>query len=563
MIWGNSRCVDFAKRCKFASHVSAELNISARISYAQCRRYFSTACRSNRLFLSTAVAERFSVPLTLADVHLRDEQLPFAYAFRHELDSDKLISSLKEVLRRYPILGATVDFSPGNIPTLDCDINDTVPISFGNSELTLDQWLTQKRSGKMQHVGWQSGGGAPTLSPLFDDLISSKRDAAGNIDPTHITKENIATVRITYFKDAGTAIGINISHMLGDANSCFRICQVWGRAMRGLSHPLGASNNRAEATLTGMVSPDLASLLNLRVERSSRVDEYIENIPLYNKITSYMNGIINIEDAGIRMEADVDCRESSSGICHEYALLEFSQELLHAMKLYGMIHCELKKSPHSDTGTFVSTNDMITAMGWMIKRCIAEKPEWSLSMVVNLRSRGGIDAFSCLEDSSIGEGVFGNALTSVVVKFPPSADKDLTMDQICNAAIAIRQSLTNNMANVKDLQALSRSGRAGQMANQGACFSSTSWMQFRLCDIRFSEGHESGCLGGFYGRPSYPLPTGETYSSINVPSCNGGCTYKLLAPSRKVQSILSLHQSISVQFLTWAREKRKSENQCF
>ncbi|KAL3808797.1 hypothetical protein ACHAXA_011181 [Cyclostephanos tholiformis] len=113
--------------------------------------------RAGRIFLSTSVVSGFRVPLTLADVHLRHEHLPFLYVFRSNLDPDRLISSLSEVLRRYPILGATVvGLSPppendgrlwgaGGVcdivsPALVCDAGNTVPVSFDSIDMTLDQW---------------------------------------------------------------------------------------------------------------------------------------------------------------------------------------------------------------------------------------------------------------------------------------------------------------------------------------------------------------------------------------------------------------------------------------
>ncbi|KAL7479676.1 hypothetical protein ACHAW6_005413 [Cyclotella cf. meneghiniana] len=515
-------------------------------------RYLSSDFhKPTRIFLSTHVTEKISVPLTLADVYLRDEQLPFAYAFRDTLNSQNLISSLKEVLRRYPILGATADFSPGKVPTLDCNVHDVVPMSFGESDLTLDQWLVHERSGQMQHVGWQSGGGAPTLSPLFDDLITSKWDELeGNTNPESTCiyrKEYVATVRVTYFRGTGTAIGINVNHMLGDANSCFRICQVWGRAMRGLTHPMGASNDRAAATLTGMISPEMASLLNLNGDQTSGVDQHSRIISFFDKISSHWDECIGVRTTNCTDEERIKSSERE----HEYARLEFSEELMQAMKSFGMIHCGLEKSHDSDHGRFVSTNDMITAMGWLIKRHVARKPEWNLSMVVNLRNRGGIDGFGSLENSSIGEGVFGNALASVIAKLPPSSNEDISMAQVCDAAVAIRKALNKKLAKVEDLQILSRSGRAVNASYQGECFSSTSWMQFPLWHISFNDNHQSGGLHGFYGRPSFPLPVGDTYSSINVPRQGGECTYNLLAPSRQVQSILALHRSLAAEFLRW------------
>ena len=175
---------------------------SSSSSSSSSSRNIGVRRRTSRIFLSTSVVETFRVPLTLADVHLRREQLPFLYVFRSTLDPDRLVSSLREVLGRYPILGATVvgvhprptpgggGFGGGGwlLPALECDAGDTVPVSFDDSDMTLDQWqgLEEGRSGggTMQHAGWRAGGGAPTISPLFDDLRwrgrgRAARDAAG------------------------------------------------------------------------------------------------------------------------------------------------------------------------------------------------------------------------------------------------------------------------------------------------------------------------------------------------------------------------------------------------
>jgi len=514
---------------------------------AYLQRRFSSASTTvqpnRRVFLSTSCTKRFTVPLTLTDIHLRNEQLPFAYVFKETLDQHKLVSSLKEVLKRYPILGATPTFSPGNVPMLVCDIGDDVPMSFGGSDLTLDQWLADKRSGQMQHVGWQSGGGAPTLSPLFDDLISARWIAP----PSEGKKEHMATIRVTYFKDSGTAIAINLSHMLGDANSCFRLCQVWGREMRGLKHPTGASNIRADATLTGMITPELASMLNL--DTNCTFKESSEILPFLTEISSYVNDFIGINSSGSGA-----AKVGNSHVDHEYARIELSTELLHAMKSYG----KFQSGSEPDHNSFVSTNDMITAMSWLIKRRISNRHDWNLSMVVNLRNRGGIHAFSCLEDSSVGIGVFGNALTCVVAKLPHSSGTNLiSMTEIYQAAVSIRKALIEKMAIVEDLQIQSRNGTAAASQNQDACFSSTSWMQFPLWDICFEDdGKRLGHLHGFYGRPSFPLPYGDMYSSINIPNRDSGCILQILAPKRQVQSVLALNRGISAEFLNWAQSQR-------
>ena len=115
---------------------------SSSSSSSSSSRNIGVRRRTSRIFLSTSVVETFRVPLTLADVHLRREQLPFLYVFRSTLDPDRLVSSLREVLGRYPILGATVVGvhprpTPGGggfggrgwlLPALECDAGDTVPV---------------------------------------------------------------------------------------------------------------------------------------------------------------------------------------------------------------------------------------------------------------------------------------------------------------------------------------------------------------------------------------------------------------------------------------------------
>lgn len=202
-----------------------------------CRSFSSSSNSSHqtmigrRLFLSTNVVTPFRVPLTIADMHLRHEHLPFLYVFRSTLDQTKLISSLIEVIKRYPILGATVDlhsndaYNRRRMPALECNVGNTVPMSFGTSDMTLEEWRREKRSGRVQHANWRGGGGAPRISSLFDDLSPTRWDEG---DEGERKVDLVSTVRITYFKDYGTAVGINISHLLGDANSCFRFCQVRG-----------------------------------------------------------------------------------------------------------------------------------------------------------------------------------------------------------------------------------------------------------------------------------------------------------------------------------------------
>ena len=528
-------------------------------------------------FISTSVTEPFAVPLTLSDVQLKGEQLPFAYAFKETLDYQRLIDSFGEILRRYPILGSRTDFAAGKIPTLQCSKDDNVSMSFGESTNSLEDWIAMKRSGELQHDDWFGGGGAPLLSPLFDDLVSDRwvdRENMSKVDQTETSeRDSLATVRITYFAGGGTAVCINISHLLGDASSCFRIAQAWGREMGGLDHPIGASNDRASATLAGMVSPEMADILNLGVGPRTDTNQTNTSQTMASLFRAFdyierslgVNDQVKEADEGNTTEYKSDAPLSTG---HEYVRLKFSEELLQAMKAFGMAHCAFAKSKSNDgkiEAPFVSTNDMITAFGWMMKRYTSEERQWNISLVVNLRNRGGIDEFSNVRESSGQSGTFGNALTSIVAELPRSIGKTTSLDEIGDAALAIRHALEERMRDVPDLLALSQAGKASQAQDQMSCFSSTSWRQFPLWEINF--GGDGKCsrptdapaepLFGFYGRPSYALPVGDTYSSILVPSQCGGCTYKLLAPSRQVLSILTLHSDLSAMFLSWAKSRNR------
>ena len=564
---------DGIKRCLLATISRQEVKVGKKnLGHATNSRIGRIRPRQ---YISTSVTEPFTVPLTLSDVYLKDEQLPFAYVFRETLDSQRLIDSFGEILRRYPILGSQKDFTAGKIPTLQCSKGDNVTMSFGESKDTLEDWIESKKSGKLQHDDWYEGGGAPVLSPLFDDLVSNRWADYKTMSMAEQAEANetegLATARITYFSGGGTAVAINISHLLGDASSCFRIAQAWGREMRGLDHPTGASNDRASATLTGMVSLEMADALNLGTEpqiarNSGQPPESLFSAFEYLKTTLGMSKQTSNEGERSHSKCKDD-EPISEG--HEYVRLHFSQDLLQAMKCFGMEHCEILPRPdgedHKLEAPFVSTNDMITAFGWMIKRHISTEREWNISMVVNLRNRGqvdgqgGVNDFSSVRDGDGSDGTFGNALTNIVAELPKSDEQTISMEEVGDAALAIRNALQTRMGDVHELLALSQSGNAAHAQSQGSCFSSTSWRQFPLWDINFGRVDATDVPGepmlAFYGRPSYALPAGDTYSSVIVPSQCGGCTYKMLAPSRQVQPILKLHSDLSQLFLSWAKSQ--------
>jgi len=548
-----------------------------------------------RKCLSTSVLKPFSVPLTLADVHLRNEQLPFAYFFRKKLSPDQLVDSLKEILKRYPLLGANANFN--SIPSVDCHPDDTVPISFSNSTLTLTEGMNEMKEGKQQHI---HGTGLLTLMPLFDDLSAQKwNDNNDDDDDNYLQKEEemtrfqyLSTIKVTYFAGGeGTSLGINLSHLLGDTNSCIRIAQCWGREMRGLRHPKGASNSRFNAACAGMITHEQADILGLNDNTKNtnsikKCHHDVDGGGLLSTILSSSRSMFrnfsfdetqnksNNQEEGKNILGQCSSHNNNKANNHEYIRLKFSPKLLKAMKLYGMTHAitttksnKNKKGAMDEEENFVSTNDMVTAYSWLMKRHLSGKLDYGMSMVINLRGRCGVDAFSDIKDDTGKNGIFGNAITNVIAEIPTQnnnnggmKDEDGMLFQIGTAALLIREALNDGIQNIPDNLTLSRLGKRNAIiSSQNQSFSTTSWGQFPLWDIIKFSNSDEGRLIGFHGQPAYPLPSGDTYSSVLVPERCGALLCQILAPSQKVEEALSFHQKVSTQFLEWKKKNQKLE----
>ena len=455
--------------------------------------------------IPTGLDEPLAVPMTLIDVHLRDEQLPFCYFFHETLDAHLLQASLEKLLKQYPILGGTLNLHTGAI---DLRPGDSVPFSFVESDKSMQDLLQTVP----QHL--HRGGKHPQLLPLFDSLAD----------------DSLASVRVTHFKGGGTALGVNLSHALADAASCVRFVQCWGRVMQSLRYPPSASNERATATCSGMISPQLLDVMNL-------VDEPPHWLAAYMPWTEKVDTIVPMVD-----ESSLDT--------HEYVSLTFSPQVLKAMKAYGMAQCN---------GTdFVSTNDMVTAFGWLMKRQLSGQPEWNMSMVLNLRGRSGVDDFSDITDSNGSKGVFGNGISNVIATLPGTVPGRVELEHIGIAAVTIRAALTAGLSEIPNRLALSKMGKQQATSSSSiGSFAFASWQHFPVWDISFS----SMGLAGFHGHPSHPLPMGDTYSSIIVPRHCGGHTYQLLAPTAKSEEAKSFHEHTCSLFLQWYDEHTKKQEE--
>lgn len=507
------------------------LQLATRRRFECCRRnqsamrHFSSSASNTerRRNVTTNVQDAFTIPMTLVDVHLRDEQLPFAYFFHETLDTVQLESSLSRVLESYPILGGKVNLTSG---VIECHPKDSVSLSFTQSKLTLPEWLEEAPSQRMT-----PGRPAQVLSPLFECLKHTE-NAQG--EPSS-EKNTLASIRVTHFEGGGTALGVNLSHAVADAASCVRFVQCWGRAMQGLSFPT-ASNQRSHATCSGMLSPELLDMMDLNDVRKQ------QQWSLATMLLAL--GIEWSDDKQVEAKDDVVVVANTEKDTHEYISLTFSPELLKAMKAHGMAHCT------NGTGEveFVSTNDVLTAFGWMMKRRLSRNAAANMSMVVNLRGRSDVDNFSHIDDADGSDGVFGNGISSIIATLP--AGNDIELDDMSAAAVTIRLALTEGISDIPDRLLLSRRGRpATDVSSSMGCFSFTSWQHFPLYDISFSS--EGGELAAFRGHPSHPLPEGDTYHSIIVPEKCGSHTYQLLAPSSKVQEAEEFHNEIRSLYLEW------------
>ena len=268
-----------------------------------------------------------SVPMSLNDVYVIDEQLPYAYFFKERLCDETLQSSLERVLKHFPVLGGRLSLDSLSI---ELDSNDTVPFAVGTTEICADEWI------RMRHESPEN------LLPLFDPL---PRDPWNSPSP-------LARVRVTHIgENEGTVIGVNISHAAADGASCIDFMYCWGREHRHLRYPT-PSNDRSLATTNGMLTPSHKDLLNLGQQ---------EQTPSALGILS--SQILGFSSAILSGTSTPDSSESSnSPVEHEFVLLRFTPELLKAMKKYGANQCSDRESGTSDDEhpSFVSTNDLVT-----------------------------------------------------------------------------------------------------------------------------------------------------------------------------------------------------------
>lgn len=330
--------------------------------------------------------------------------------------------------------------------------------------------------------------------------------------------------------------------MLGDTASCIRFAECWGKTH---SQELFSSPcfDRSYLSCSGMMSEDISDSLNL--DTKARESSWWDDIFASNDEKSK-----SLEDT-----SQVD-----HGFDHEYVRLSFSSKVLGAMKDHAMEICE----PDS----FISTNDTIMAASWMFKRALSKANDSNLSIVVNLRGKCGIDDFDRLtidQKPNSGEpsntGLYGNGITNIVASHPPTASSDyISMSDIANASISIRQTLIEGLEEIPSLICHSRIGAPipSALSNElsSECFSVTSWRQFSPQDVSFAQDVK---LISFHGQPSHPLPKGATYSSVvhNNFDDDGhanGSSIELFMPSSQVEKVTEMHSELCSSYLQWHKE---------
>jgi hypothetical protein len=492
--------------------------------------------------------EHHRVPLTLVDVQLRFEQLPLAFFFHEQLPFFKLASSLERVLRHYPVMSGRIDFEGKDASSpvaIQCGPEDAVSLSYGFSEKPLSFWTSRGHS-------YSGGGGHPILLPIFDPLFQSGKQSAANGGVDSYSR--LATFRVIHFAGGGTAITATFNHALADAASSLRFVECWGRETRNKLYSKSVSHDRSSATLSGMISPELAEILGLTsLKANNLLPDFISSrCSVHRKeLQDFFNQFGSKEAKDIEMDEESSMPADSG---HEYVVLLFPPALLMKMKTHGMAQCKTDAQDNSND-VFVSTNDMVTAFGWIMKRHLSGQQDGNMSMVVNLRGRGGVDAFSDLNSlEGCGKGVFGNAITNVFASMPARKESSPRTDfkfslcviEISRAALSIRAALVALLLDVPERVSMSKLGRPVQpVPPAGSSFATTSWGDFPLWQIRFADER----MVGFHGYPSFPLPIGRTFSSVIAPTKDGGCQYKLLLPSDKASEARMLHKQVSDDFM--------------
>ena len=103
---------------------------------------------------------------------------------------------------------------------------------------------------------------------------------------------------------------------------------------------------------------------------------------------------------------------------HSFLLMHWKPELLAGLKSKATAECKQLAAAEASSGkeegqNFVSTNDLVTAAGWVLMRRLSGRADWGMNVIVNIRGRGGTSDFGA------GFGLFGNGITAATARVPP------------------------------------------------------------------------------------------------------------------------------------------------
>lgn len=483
------------------------------------------------------------VPLSVVDIHLRHEELPFGYFFQGTLGEKELEESLRFVLRDFPQLGGRIC---SDYTSIQCATDDTVRLTFGRIDVTMKEWKSQPRGHVHQSFSnnpTRENGGRPELMPIFDSLFlrSETKDFDSKVPPVHLP---LAKIRVTYFKDEWTAIGVNVLHLVGDTATCIHFVQSWGKQMRRKPYQRWGTD-RSRACVSGMMTEDMADLIGIH-----RTHHTGYTMP--STFGNFLRAILSSSRffaEHLKKPKQVPSEHvMTTTIPHEYVRLVFSTELLVRLKDIGNSSCQ----GNSDEGSpsFVSTNDMLTSYGWLLKCHLSQNNDRGLSMVYNLRGRSDVSA-----------EFFGNGISHVTAselfelqsEISSAVDEglaqsDLLTRNLCDGAKSIRRALKLGLIGLPESLAASRIGRPQlSSSNSKLSFSTTNWGQFPLYKIRFADH----ALFDFHGHPAHPLPPGRTYASVIAPSSNNSVCYEMFLPSDQAEEARKCHHDMSLICMEW------------
>lgn len=317
----------FGRSCPSFSTLRQQLPLVVSIREALVSTNFAANCWEQDL--------ENRVPLSLNDVYVIQEQLPYAYFFSEHLCDKKLEQSLGKVLRFFPMLGGRLCLDSLSILLNE---DDTVQFTVGQTEIPADEWIGMGHSSPQQ------------LLPLFDPLPPEPWKS----------RNPLARVRVTHIENGGTVLGVNISHAAADGASCIHFMYCWGREHRKRSYPK-PSYNRSLATTNGMLTPTHKDLLNLGITAKQESPSSLGAFS--SQILGFSSAILLGKQKG--WAETLLTKPSQERPVHEFVLLRFTPKLLAAMKAYGKKRCS--ELPPLATGgecddqpQFVSTNDLVT-----------------------------------------------------------------------------------------------------------------------------------------------------------------------------------------------------------